>query len=343
MPGNIYYNADQLGAEVFAKFPLFLLHNKKYAKLTNDDRVAYMVIKDRMKLSLSNNWFDDQRRVYVIYTRDQLKEDIHVGKNKVATIKKHLVDADLLEVKKMGFDPRAKKNLPDRYYLKLPKYEAGDLISQDSQVSALQPSGRPNLGRRQQNDESTAVEPKLDRENSNKVPSTLETSGRPILGQYQDNNIDTIKETNKETENWDFSEKNYSPKLVAEQNQDLLHNLGKALTTDDDVMFLDEDSIDLICMWFRTPQGVSDCISTILNAANASRKEATDQIGHYDLFFEDHEGELKGRVTNKLRRYFNKMRTAKKGEIKNPKNYLFISMRNMFDDWQQEVLREESK
>lgn len=35
------------------------------------------------------------------------------------------------------------------------------------------------------------------------------------------------------------------------------------------------------------------------------------------------------------------MRTSDK--IKNPKNYLYVSMRNMFDKWQNDVLMNEKK
>ena len=61
----------------------------------------------------------------------------------------------------------------------------------------------------------------------------------------------------------------------------------------------------------------------------------------YSLYFEDCNNELKREITRKLRRYFNKMRTAKDGKIKNPKNYLYVSMRNMFDKWQNDVLMAE--
>ena len=45
-----------------------------------------------------------------------------------------------------------------------------------------------------------------------------------------------------------------------------------------------------------------------------------------------------GISSGKLRRYFNKMRTAKPGEIKNPRSYLYTTMRNTFDKWQNDIL-----
>lgn len=162
----------------------------------------------------------------------------------------------------------------------------------------------------------------------------------PKTGTNKDNtSSDTTTDTIKDTDQWNFSTDKYTPEQVAAQNQDLLNHFGETLTGDKEApMFLNKDSIQLIAKWFRTPEGASDCISTILNAANDSRKNAESQIGHHELYFEDYNGELKKRITNRLRRYFNKMRTSNK--IKNPKNYLYVSMRNTFDKWQNDILVE---
>ncbi|WP_254261703.1 replication initiator protein A [Lactobacillus helveticus] len=403
------FNATQINAELFWKFPKFLSENKKYANLTKDDRVAYMLIKDRYRYSLSNNWIDKDKNVYVYFTIEELRQLLHVGKNKVTRVKNRLIDAGLLEIEKDGFNPKDKKNYPDRIYLLQPEYDPTDLISQSSHVSALEQSGIPKMGTRYQNEGNLDNKGKSDSENCNKVASALEQSGIPKMGtryqnegnldnkgksdsencnkvasaleqsgipkmgtRYQnEGNLDnkgksdsencnkvasaleqsgipkmgTNKDNNssdtiKDTDQWNFSTNNYTPEQVAAQNQDLLSHLGETLTGDKEApMFLNKDSINLIAKWFRTPEGASECISTILNAANDSRKNAESQINHHELYFEDYNSELKRLVTNRLRRYFNKMRTSDK--IKNPKNYLYVSMRNMFDKWQNDVLMAE--
>ena len=110
------FNATQINAELFWKFPKFLSENKKYANLTNDDRVAYMLIKDRYRYSLSNNWIDKDKNVYVYFTIEELRQLLHIGKNKVTRVKNRLIDAGLLEIEKGGFNPKDKKNYPDRIY-----------------------------------------------------------------------------------------------------------------------------------------------------------------------------------------------------------------------------------
>ena len=306
------FSATQINSELFWKFPKFLSENKKYADLTNDDRVAYMLIKDRYRYSLSHNWIDKDKNVFVYFTIEELRQLLHVGKNKVTRVKKRLIEAGLLEIEKDGFNPEAKKNYPDRIYLLQPEYNAEDLISQNSQVPALEQSGIPKMGTNKDN--------------------TLS---------------DTILDTSKDTHNWDFSKSNYSPAQIKMQNQDLLHHLGDTLANDTDSMFLDKETLDLIGMWFRTPAAASDCISTILNAANDSRENAVKQIGRHALYFEDHQGELKERVRRTLRRCLNRVRVDedynRKNKIKSFKNYLYGAMRQTFDRWQNEILMAEKE
>lgn len=342
---NKRYSATQINAELFWKFPKFLLENKKYEKLSNDARVAYMLIKDRYRYSLSNQWIDANGDVYVIFTIEQLRELLHVGKNKAISIKKDLINLDLLEIEKQGFDPKSQKNLPDKFYLLQPEYAVEDLISQTSQAQSLDISGGLKIKPRSKNEETPSNQESSNCENNYKQTSTLEPHGGLKTKPYKDKiNSDTIKDTSIDTQNWDFSSNNYPKEVVAKQNQDLLNHLDEFLNTNVSMpMFLNDDSLNLIKMWFRTPEEVSECISTILNAANDSRKDAIKQLGTHELNFEDYDEELKKKVTNGLRRYFNKMRTAKNGEIKNPKNYLYISMNNLFGQWQNEILREKKK
>ena len=337
---NRRYSATQINAELFWKFPKFLLENKKYEKLSNDARVAYMLIKDRYRYSLSNQWIDANNNAYVIFTIEQLRELLHVGKNKAISIKKSLIDLDLLEIEKQGFDPKLQKNLPDKFYLLQPNYNAEDLISQSSQAQSLDISGSLKIKPRLKNQEIPLNQESDDCENSNKPVPALEQSGSLKIKPNKDkNSSDTIKDTNIDTSTWNFSTNNYSKEIVNQQNKDLLNHLDKLLNTSGATpMFLNKESLNLIKMWFRTPQEVSECISVILNAANDSRQEAINQLGTHKLNFEDFNNELKEQITNALRRYFNKMRTAKSGEIKNPKNYLYISMKNLFDYWQNEIL-----
>ena len=312
---------------LFLKTPLFLLDNEKYASLTNDERMAYVVINDRFRFSEANGWIDEKGEYYIYFTIEALKKKLHIGKNKAIKVKKHLADIGLIRIEHSDFDPLRGQTPPDRFYLLTPEYEPEDLI----------PSRVPKVDTRKSKanfEENVDASSNSTNTPKTKTPESLENNRGPKIKHDKNNN------SNKDIIKDDPS--NYSQEVVEEQNRDLLHNLANTLSTDPAIpMFLSKESINLITLWFKTPKEVSDCISVILNAANSSRRNATEQIGRHELYFEDCQGELKRMISFKLRRFFNKMRASKKGAIKSPRNYLFIAMRNMFDKWQNDVLMRE--
>lgn len=326
---------------LYFKTPQFLLDNEKYASLTNDERMAYVVINDRFRFSEANGWIDEKGEYYIYFTIEALKKKLHIGKNKAIKVKKHLADIGLIRIEHSDFDPLRGQTPPDRFYLLTPEYEPEDLI----------PSRVPKVDTRKSKanfEENVDASSNSTNTPKAKTPESLENNSGPKIKHDKNNNSnkDTIKDTNTDTQNeeWNFDSSNYSQEIVEEQNRDLLHNLANTLSTDPAIpMFLSKESINLITLWFKTPKGVSDCISVILNAANSSRRTATEQIGRHELYFEDCQGELKRMISFKLRRFFNKMRTSKKGAIKSPRNYLFIAMKNMFDKWQNDILMAEHK
>lgn len=369
-----YVQFSHLQGELFWKTPKFLLKNDEYANLTNDDRMAYAVIRDRFGYSEANNWTDD-KGVFIFFPLEQIEKELRVSEYKAIQIKQHLVDANLIDIEHAHFDSKIGKNIPDKFYLLTPKYNPKDLMHSafpkketsifeeniDIQTKSTDVQNKQNTKSLDntgvQNFESGNATVDLEKNADamvnqadapeSKKPESLDNTGTQIFKANKDNNFitkDTIKDTNTDTqtEEWDFDSSNYSQEIVEEQNRDLLHNLANTLTTDPAIpMFLSKESINLITLWFKTPKGVSDCISVILNAANSSRRDATEQIGGHELYFEDCQGDLKRMISFKLRRFFNKMRTSKKGTIKSPRNYLFIAMKNMFDKWQNDILMAE--
>ena len=51
-------------------------------------KVAYAVLKDRLKLSLSKGWIDDDGAIYLVYSNSKLMALLGCSKSKLLTIKK---------------------------------------------------------------------------------------------------------------------------------------------------------------------------------------------------------------------------------------------------------------
>lgn len=96
----------------FFKFPKPFIYDEKYKTLSNNAKMLYMLLFDRLELSLKNGWHDKEENVFQYYTNEQLMIDLNCNSNKtIIKIKKELKDAGLMTEVRQGM------NLPNRIYL----------------------------------------------------------------------------------------------------------------------------------------------------------------------------------------------------------------------------------
>lgn len=295
-----YYEADNVYGALFFQFPKVLMYGEQYKHLSSDAKLAYMVLKDRLEYSLRNNWVDEEGHVYFTFTNQELENLFNCHNQKVVKIKKELETAHLLMQKQLGFNPKTKKNEPNRLYLSKLDVKATDVY--------------------------------LRGEDSPKVSQTLDTSGNVKITHnlYKDfKNIDTNR-YDIDTQKLDFSTANFSPAEIEAQNRDLVKHADEFLTDEDNGLpvFLEPEAVQLLSFWCRTPQQMRRFIGIILNAKYAVEKEHKD-LGVWILLDDP---DLKKMMTKTLRRYFNALRSDEK-HIKNVENYLYGTMQNLFGVW----------
>ena len=276
------------------------MYGEQYKHLSNDAKLAYMVLKDRLEYSLRNNWVDSKGHVYFIFTNQELMDLFNCSKGKVIKIKAELESIGLLVQKQMGFNPKTKKNEPNRLYLSKLDVKATDVY--------------------------------LRGEYGQETPKSLTTSGISKIESnlYKDSkNIDTNR-YNIDTQKLDFSTAHFSPAEIQKQNQDLVNHANDFLTDEDSGLpvFLEPEAVQLLSFWCRTPQQMRRFIGIILNAKYRVEKDHQD-VG---VLIPLDDEELKPLMTKALRRYFNALRSNEK-HIKNVENYLYGTMQNLFGVW----------
>ena len=296
---NFIQSQNAYGTKFF-QLPQVLLYGEKYKELSDSAKLGYVVLRDRLEYSLQNNWIDDENRVYFIFTNQELNELFGWNDRKINRVKKELEEAGLLFQIKQGFDPKKKRNLPNKLYL-------ADL-------------------------EVTAKDVYIKQDFANKTAETLATSGTDKMQDnlYKDfKNIDTNR-YNIDTQKLDFSTVNLSPAELEKQNQDLVNHANDFLTDEDSGLpvFLEPEAVQLLSFWCRTPQQMRRFIGIILNAKYRVEKDHKD-IG---VIIPLDDEELKPLMTKALRRYFNALRSNEK-HIKNVENYLYGTMQNLFGVW----------
>ena len=115
-----YFKKKEQYQERFYQLPKVFFTNEIYKKLSLEAKVAYSILRDRLELSLQNDWVDNEENIYFIYTNENLMEILNLGKNKVVKIKKELESVNLLRQKRLGL------NKPNMLYEEKPNKSTDD-------------------------------------------------------------------------------------------------------------------------------------------------------------------------------------------------------------------------
>ena len=111
-----YYYGDESSQFSFYRIPRQLVTGDRFKRLSTDAKLLYGLLLDRMSLSAKNGWYDEQGRVYIYYTLDEIQEDMNCGHDKATKL---LVE---LDSGKNGFGliERIKQGLgrPTKIYVK---------------------------------------------------------------------------------------------------------------------------------------------------------------------------------------------------------------------------------
>ena len=332
-----FYQPDDVYGTLFFQFPKVLIYGDKYNKLSSDAKIAYMLLKDKLEFSIKNEWIDEDNYIYFKYSNIALMQIFNYSEKTVIKIKKELESVDLLYQKRMGYNPKTKKNEANRLYLGELELSAEDVYKKEKRARDLATSGTVKSTVRSDNPQTLAASGTVKSTVRSDNPQTLATSGTVKSTAYLYKDIlDTSLDNIKDTQELDFSSYNFSEAQLKVQNQDLVKNSKSFLKEGTHELFLSEETINLLQMWCNSPQQLRKMVGIILNAKNAVCKE-NEELG---VFFVLEEEALQEKILNTLRRYFNAIR-AKENKITNYENYLFGSMKNMFAEyWNNQALKQ---
>lgn len=100
-----YYYGKEAEQFSFFRIPKLLFTDPLFGKLSSDAKILYGILLDRMSLSMKNNWIDEENKVYIIFTIEEIAEILHCGMQKATKTLKEL-DTEkgigLVEKKRLG-------------------------------------------------------------------------------------------------------------------------------------------------------------------------------------------------------------------------------------------------
>ena len=97
-----YYYGKEADQYSFFKIPKILYTDSIFKTLSSDAKVLYAILLDRMSLSMKNGWLDEENKVFIIFTIDEIEETMNIGRNKAVNIMKEIQDFGLIEKKRRG-------------------------------------------------------------------------------------------------------------------------------------------------------------------------------------------------------------------------------------------------
>ena len=109
-----YYHGSDVILGEFHQFPSILLQSDKYSMLNSDAIVLYSILSKRLQLSLNNGWADENNRIYIYFSREEMAEELRVSMSTIHRTVKKLIEADLLDEVRQGLGK------PNRLYLLKP-------------------------------------------------------------------------------------------------------------------------------------------------------------------------------------------------------------------------------
>ena len=81
-----YFYGQQAELFSFYRVPKVLFTDEKFSTLSSDAKLLYGILLDRMNLSARNGWMDQQGRVYIIFTIEELQAALSCGDKKATKL-----------------------------------------------------------------------------------------------------------------------------------------------------------------------------------------------------------------------------------------------------------------
>ena len=120
-----YFYGDEAEQFIYFRIPRQLITDPHFKHLSTDAKLLYGMLLDRMSLSVKNGWYDEDGRVYIYYTVEEICGDMNCGRDKAM---KMLADLDTR--KGVGLISRIKQGQgkPTKLYVK--RFTTGSVPSQ---------------------------------------------------------------------------------------------------------------------------------------------------------------------------------------------------------------------
>ena len=102
IPSSRFYTAKEEVTLRFYQVPKALFKNSKYKSLSLGPKLMYSILRDRLDLSIKNNWKDENGFIYLIFSVEELMDLLEMSNKIIIKYKKRLAKYGLIFEKRLG-------------------------------------------------------------------------------------------------------------------------------------------------------------------------------------------------------------------------------------------------
>ncbi|MGG5308307.1 replication initiator protein A [Enterococcus pernyi] len=312
-----YYKSKEIYREKYYQMPKVFFTNDKYLTLSNDAKIAYMLLKERFDYSVKNNWVDSEDNIYFIYTNTELMKLLNCREGKISKIKKELEKTGLLKQKK-GRIKKANGKIettPNLLYLGKPEVTSEDVFKIINEEELI-----PNpVNAKIANTEKTyKIKDNPVNAKIANTEKTCDTNGSSVNAKIADNIFYSSNPLDTNRHNID-TEKDHL------QDQLLLDNFETIMKDNSIATFVPERVLSLIKTFSSSYSEAQKTVQTIHNAKAKAEKDAQTKIIFEDLDIYGLNAEQE--LYQTLLKAYQKLKTEK---VENIQNLIFVYVKNWF-------------
>ena len=93
-----FYYGKESEQFTFYRLPKALITDERFKGITNNAKLLYGLMLDRMSLSKKRGWLDEENKVFIKYSLNNIEEDLNVSRKTAGSILKELEAIGLIDM-----------------------------------------------------------------------------------------------------------------------------------------------------------------------------------------------------------------------------------------------------
>lgn len=186
-----FYYGQEAEQFTFYRLPKALITDSRFKDISNNAKLLYGLMLDRMGLSARSGWFDDENRVYIKYAVKSIMEDLNCSKMTAVALLKELQSIGLIDMVQ-------KSGLANIIYVKNfvsedKKVKKGEVEQLDRSEKCTSQNSVPQESDGNKKDTGIDIRPVEKADQSEDMTGTGIENGQPVVQFIDPNNIEFNK------------------------------------------------------------------------------------------------------------------------------------------------------